>query len=266
MSGKAIVAALVLSVCSVISYADEPLMESQWNGKKVVYLGDSITDAAHVGCTKNYWGFLQDFLGIIPAVYGINGHQMSRVPGQIDRMQAELGDGFDAVMIFCGTNDFNASVPVGEWYTEKMDSVVIGGPRTVLRKHREHIMDNSTFKGRINIVLSRLKTAYPDRQIILLTPIHRAYAKFGPDNIQPDESWANEAGFYIDDYVQAVKEAGNVWAVPVIDVNSLSGLYPMSEPYLKYFANQETDRLHPNTDGHRRLALSIAYQLLGLWN
>ena len=250
--------ALALVICVKVS-AGTP----GWNGKKVLFLGDSITDACHVGCTKNYWGFLEDYLGIIPCVYGINGHQMSQVPGQIDKAAAELENGFDAIFIFCGTNDFNASVPVGEWFSEKMDSVVVNGKKE-FRKHRTHIMTPGTFRGRINIVLSRLKNDYPDKQVVLLTPLHRGYANFGQGNIQPDENWANGAGYYIDDYVTAVKEAGNIWAVPVIDINSLSGLYPMSKPCLKFFANSETDQLHPNTEGHKRIAQVIAAHLIAL--
>lgn len=32
---------------------------------------------------------------------------------------------------------------------------------------------------------------------------------------------------------------------------------------VRYFRNSETDRLHPGTEGHRRMAYSLAYQLLG---
>ena len=36
------------------------------------------------------------------------------------------------------------------------------------------------------------------------------------DSVQPDENYQNSCGEYVDAYVQAVKEAGNVWGVPVI--------------------------------------------------
>ena len=90
--------------------------------------------------------------------------------------------------------------------------------------------DDRTFRGRINCVLSYLKTNYPTKQIILLTPIHRGYAKFGDNNIQPDESYPNGIGLYVDEYVKAIKEAANVWAVPVIDLNSISGFILSSTP------------------------------------
>lgn len=240
-----------------------PEIVSQWQGKKVAYLGDSITDK---NLFKNenyrtYWSFLQDILGIEPLVYGINGQQMSQIIAQAQKLEAENGQDFDAIMIFMGTNDYNASVPVGEWFTEKVVTVNADG-NDVPRLHREPVMSNDTFKARINMAMAYLKKHFPTKQIILLTPIHRGYAKFGDRNVQPDENYANGVGSYIDEYVQAIKEASNVWAVPVIDLNSISGLYPLESEQLSYFKNKETDQLHPNITGHRRMAYSIAYQLL----
>lgn len=123
-------------------------------------------------------------------------------------------------------------------------------------------MDGNTLKGRINIAISTLKHMFPQKQIVLFTPVHRAYAKFGEKNIQPAECYPNRLGLYIDDYVEAIKEAGNVWSVPVIDLNALCGLNPMIEEHVQYFANPETDRLHPNAKGHERIARTLMYQLL----
>lgn len=67
---------------------------------------------------------------------------------------------------------------------------------------------------------------------------------------------------YVDEYVNVVKEAANVWAVPVIDLNSISGLYPLLDEHAPYFHDAQTDRLHPNANGHYRMAKALAYQLL----
>lgn len=96
-------------------------------------------------------------------------------------------------------------------------------------------MTKDTYKGRINIGLSKLKQLFPDKQIVLLTPLHRSLAEFGETNVQPDESYQNACGEYIDTYIQAVKEAGNVWGMPVIDLNAVSGMNPMVEEQLVYF-------------------------------
>lgn len=88
-------------------------------------------------------------------------------------------------------------------------------------------MDKNTLKGRINIAMSKLKQMYPTKQIVVMTPIHRAYFGSSDKNIQPDEMYENDRGIFFDEYVKASKEAGNVWAVPVIDLNPLSGLFPI---------------------------------------
>ena len=119
-----------------------------------------------------------------------------------------------------------------------------------------------TLCGRINAVLAFLKEHYPTKQVILLTPLHRGYARFSDRNVQPDESFPNRLGLYADAYVAKIREAGSVWAVPVIDLNSISGLYPLADSHVRYFSDGQTDRLHPNAAGHERMARVLACQLL----
>ena len=198
-------------------------------GKRVAYFGDSITDPNIKASKVKYWGFLQQWLGITPYVYGVSGRQWNDILRQADKLKAEHGDDFDAILIFMGTNDFNNGVPVGEWYTETFDSVKVARHKPgemVQRRHRHFAMDKNTLKGRINIAMSKLKQMYPTKQIVVMTPVHRAYFCSGEKNIQPDEMYENARGVFFDEYVKAVKEVGNVWAVPVIDLNALSGLFP----------------------------------------
>lgn len=179
-------------------------------------------------------------------------------------MKSDGAEKIDAIMIFAGTNDYNGSVPIGQWYKYEEAEAPIANGKTQIRKRRIHIMDSSTFKGRINAAMAYIKENFPDKQIILITPIHRGFAKFGEGNVQPDESFPNRIGEYIDSYVDAVKEAGNVWAVPVIDLNSLSGLFPNTPSHAQYFHKKDTDLLHPNAKGHEKMASAIAYALLAI--
>lgn len=228
--------------------------------RQFVFFGDSITDPAHIGCTANYWEFLAKDLGITPLVYGVNGHQMKQLDGQAAKFAAEHPEGADAIFVFAGTNDYNSDVPLGEWFSETMEMTNHNG-REVRRRHRAFVYDDATFCGRINILMRRLRSQWPSTPVYLLTPIHRGYAEFGPANIQPDESFANGAGLFIDDYVAAVKEAGNVWAATVIDINAESGLFPLFPEHAPFFHDAVTDRLHPSAAGHRMIASAIERHL-----
>lgn len=236
--------------------------------KKVGYIGDSITDPNCYGDNiKKYWDFLKEWLDITPYVYGVSGRQWNDVPRQAEQLKKEHGEEVDAIVVLMGTNDFNSSVPVGTWFAEKEEQVMAACGETKkleTRKRRVPIMTNDTYKGRINIGLSHLKKLFPDKQIVLLTPLHRSLAEFGEKNVQPDESYQNKCGEYVDAYVQAIKEAGNLWGVPVIDFNSVTGMNPMIEEQLIYFYDSGYDRLHPNTNGQERMAHTLMYQLLSL--
>lgn len=248
----------VLSGLFVASFLTEA-SDHPWKGAKVAYLGDSITDPNTLPDDTKYWGFLEEWLGITPYVYGVGGHQWFHIPGQADRLIEERGEDFDAIMIFVGTNDYNSSVPLGEWYSEEMVIVNADG-NMVERTRRTPVFGWDTFRARINTVVDALKRKFPKKQIVLLTPIHRAYAWFSDDNVQPAEDICNGCGEYLDAYVEAVKEASAIWSVPVIDIYSLSGLFPMHKEQKMYFPGG-TDWLHPNEEGHRRLAHCIMQQL-----
>ena len=97
-------------------------LQHPWKGKKVAYFGDSITDPNIKASKVKYWGFLQDWLGITPYVYGVSGRQWNDIPRQADKLKKEHGDNFDAILIFMGTNDYNNGVPIGDWYTETNDA------------------------------------------------------------------------------------------------------------------------------------------------
>lgn len=242
---------------------ESSILVNSWKGKRVAFLGDSITDSIHVGTTKCYWEYLAEWLDITPQVYAKNGNQWDGVLRQAERLKADNAE-VDAIIIFAGTNDYNAGVPLGEWYDYAQTETTVKGGFREVRACRTPQKNGSTFRGRINLVMDYLKTHFPEQQIIVLTPIHRGAARFSNQNVQPEEAFPNKLGLYVDAYVNTVKETANVWAVPVIDLNSLSGLYPMNNAHARYFHKEDTDRLHPNAEGHRRMALTLMYQLLAL--
>ena len=239
-----------------------------WKGKKVAYFGDSITDPRNKAASKKYWNLLQEWLDITPYVYAVSGRQWNDIPRQANKLKEDHGNDVDAIMIFIGTNDYNAGVPIGKWYVEKEEEVMAGihePKHLVKRMKRLPDMNKNTYRGRINIALDSLKRMYPTKQIVLLTPIHRAGFYANDKNWQPTEAYTNKCGEYIDPYVESVKEASNIWAVPVIDLNALCGLFPLNDAHAQYFNNADNDRLHPNNMGHKRMALTLMYQLQALY-
>ena len=234
-----------------------------WKGAKVAFLGDSITDPIHVGCKKNYWNFLIEDLKLDAKVYGVNGDTWKGIPNQVNRIHEAMADDLDAIFIFIGTNDYMGGVPLGELFEIKEEETNLwGGIRKM--KRRYFSKDPNTYRGRINIALEKIKTEFPDTQIILMTPIHRAFFTCSATNVQPPECFPNATGHYVDEYVDAAKEAAKHWSVPVIDLFGESGLLPMNDSYIKFFSNSKVDRLHPNTSGHRRLADLIEAKLNAL--
>lgn len=238
-----------------------------WQGKRVAYFGDSITDPRNKASNRKYWTLLEEWLGITPYVYAVSGRQWDDIPRQADALMKEHNHSVDAIIIFIGTNDYNNGVEIGEWFEEKEEEVMYahGQPKALTKRTRQYpCMDNNTYKGRINIALDKVKRMFPDKQIVILTPIHRAGFYANEKNWQCTEDYTNRCGKYLQDYVDATKEAANIWAVPVIDLNALCGLFPMHDESAKFFNKPDADRLHPNNAGHERMAKTLMYQLLTL--
>lgn len=264
-------AALTIGNVTINSFASDPVIVpekdvvrgSQWDGKRVGVLGDSMSDPRVKATEQRYYDYLQKLLGIDARQYARNGYQFAELLPLAEKMHTEQGDSIDAIFIWCGTNDYNASKPIGEFFSEEVQEVNVDG-EIVKRKHRTPIMTDSTFCGSINLVLSYLKDNFPEQQIVIFTPIHRGFAQFGSSNVQPDEMYANGLGLYIDDYAETLRQAGKLWSVPVIDFFGISGLYPVIESQDRYIADKTDDRLHPNDNGQYRLARTAQYQLLTL--
>ena len=239
-----------------------------WSGKKVVYLGDSITDPTQI--TRHghgvYWKYMQDLYGIEPLVYAVSGYQWDRIYPMAQKMHAEQGDAPDAILILLGTNDYNAGVPLGDWYEVAEEDVNRRGV-TIRQPRRKFAKNMGTFRGRINTVMEYLKTNFPSQQIVLMTPLHRGYANFGGSNVQPAEYFPNALGHYLEDYVKALREAADIWSVPLVDLYRDCGLYPSNPAYAGYFRDggeNGKDNLHPNGAGHLRMARTISARLRSL--
>lgn len=258
---------LSLMLCGImmLSASAQTLFTHPWQGKRVAYFGDSITDPNNKASDNKYWSLLSEWLNITTYVYGKSGRQWNDIVRQANQLYKEHTDSIDAIMIFIGTNDYNNGIPLGSWYSEKEEMVMYahGKPKAeTLRKRQYLCMNPDTYRGRINIAMDKVKRMFPTKQIVVLTPIHRQNFHRSDTNWQCSEDYTNQCGEYLQAYVDATKEIANIWAVPVIDLNALCGLYPMMDEYAQFFNDPATDRLHPNNKGHERMAKTLYYQLL----
>ena len=115
-----------LAAVSAISLAVSAA--TPWTGKKVAFLGDSITDPAQTNRPQRiYWQYLAEDLGLEPHGYAVSGYQWDRVYKAAQKMQQEMGGEVDAIVIFAGTNDYMNGIPLGEWYDVAEEEVYLKG-------------------------------------------------------------------------------------------------------------------------------------------
>ena len=207
-------------------------------GKKIAFLGDSITEGAGVADVKDtYWNLVGRLTGAECHGYGIGGTRIApqlqpSVEPRWDRYFASRVDEMipdpDIVVVFGGTNDFgHGDAPFGT-----MDD------RT-----------ESSFCGAFHVLLQKLIRKYPAAQIVVMTPLHRS---------SEDETGLNEFGVRrqcnLEGYVDAITAISGFYGIPVLDLFRTSGLQPRVDTLMERYM---PDGLHPNEAGAERIAKKL---------
>lgn len=204
-------------------------------GKKIVFLGDSITEGCGVADQSNNFINRIGRAGECREVknYGIGGTRIARQTNPTNERWdkdfclrvEELDEDADVVVVFGGTNDFgHGDAPLGSFED-----------RTVY-----------TFYGACHYLMNRLHERFPGKPIVICTPIHR----LTEDNTRGD---GNKAYHYapLSVYVNIIKEVAEYYALPVLDLWAVSGIQPKVDIIREKFC---PDGLHPNDAGHGLLA------------
>ena len=201
-------------------------------GKKVAFLGDSITEGVGASCYENsYTQVFARLSGAEVKNYGVSATRIARQKkfGNVGNdddfiMRADkMADGFDAVFVFGGTNDFgHGDVPIGAF-----------ADRT-----------EYTFYGALHVLINKLINKYPFAKLVFITPLHRL-----SENVT-----VNEIGIPcvpLKKYVEAIKEVAEYYSIPVLDLWGESGMQPVikivQETYMP-------DGLHPSDAGAKIIA------------
>ena len=135
---------IALSAICAIEAEAQTMFTHPWQGKRIAYFGDSITDPRVKAGNTKWWSLLSEWLQATSYCYAISGRQWNDIPRQTDALMKEHGQDVDAILIFIGTNDYNHAIPLGEWYDIEERDVTYtkkGVVMTEKRKHRQMSMD-----------------------------------------------------------------------------------------------------------------------------
>ena len=197
------------------------------NGKRVNFLGDSITEGIGVDRKEHiYVNIIKKRLHLEEVRnYGLSA---SRIAAQSGGYPAPFSlserfqhmDPADVVIIFAGTNDHaHGAAPWGSGAECRKD----------------------TFCGALHYLFRGLLTKFPDQEVIVMTPLHRE----GEDEVNPSTLKC------LEEYVMEIKKTAAYYAIPVLDLFQVSGIQPNLAIVKEYCC---PDGIHPNAKGHIRIA------------
>lgn len=220
-----------ISVTKVESDSEElkNIYNNRWSQKSWLTLGDSITKA------NGYQPIVKERLGFSKVDNkGINGQTMAYQ--KTNKSTYYIGKDinykqYDLVTIFIGTNDFR--------YNKK------------LGKLSNNEYDQATFIGAYQLLIEKILKSNKDIDLVLITPLQRSKDGY-------DINFTNEAGYKLIDYVNAIKDLGKKYSLPVLDLYSNSGF---TNNTLSVYTR---DNLHPNEKGYKIIAQKMYSFLLNL--
>ena len=210
---------------SVNSYLEKnPISFNQvWKGKKATFYGDSLTEV-NSQYTKGYHKWIQEILGLTSYEnYGVSGYKISDVYNKVNSTTATG----DIIFVMCGVNDENFSTPLG----------TMGDTAT------------STIYGSYDKLCSLLKTKYPTKIILFITPHYQT-------------RYPHNQGITSYEVSKAMKEVCEKYAINVYDNYAISGIYPQNDTNKNIFTK---DGCHWNDLGHEIVGKNLANYVLNTY-
>jgi lysophospholipase L1-like esterase len=209
----------------------QQLIEGSRTGKKVNFIGDSITSGTAKGKFVSYVSTVNRILKLSEARnYGISGGTIvSRNQGMDAKLRPvvtrwqDMHTDVDVIFMLIGTNDYATQVPIGS-----IDST-----------------STTDFNGSFNLVLSGLKESFPDTAIVVSTLLNRM--------AKPMATHPIPISVYNDAIIDRCRDHAitcyNLHEVPDLDLETdySQGLFRLTN-----------DGLHPNKEGSMVLGRYIA--------
>ncbi|MBO5883684.1 MAG: SGNH/GDSL hydrolase family protein [Clostridia bacterium] len=221
------------------------------NGLVINFLGDSITEGSGVSNIpeNRYDNRLKKMYDLkVVNNYGIGGTRLAHQEKPSENPRYDL--------CFCGrayNMDRNADMVV-----------VYGGVNDYIHgdAHFGTMEDHTpeTFCGAVYFLMKTLKSLYPEKPIVFMTPAHCNYNGMSDADISPRAMKKPDAQ-PLSAYVKAIKARGAELDIPVLDLFEALGIDPNKE---EDKARYTADGLHFNDDGQEILARTLGEFLLSL--
>ena len=220
--------------------------ESHWKGKRVGFLGDSITQNAE------YVNSYASLTGCTALNYGVSATHLARKNSSdndaFERRYIRIPKNIDMLVVFGGTNDFG--------HTTTADfGAFTDGPQT----------NRFTFYAGLHRLFKGLQERFPKIPVVIMLPIHHGTEIDVPEYVINSNKSFTEGtnpttGKTFREYVNAIREVAAYYSFIVLDAYSYSGLSPMTEigSENRVFFR---DGLHLNAAGGERLARWMYPQL-----
>ena len=213
-------------------------------GKKVAFLGDSITEGSGVTDVANnrYDNRLKKLCGFDTVYnYGIGGTRIayqskpSETPAYdlyfCGRMYKIAKDA-DIIVVYGGVNDYiHGDAPIGEY-----------GDSTP-----------STFCGAVRFLMSNLLERYPQAKVVFLTPAH-CCRPIGSDKFPSPRPMKLPDALPLIGYIEIIERTAKEFGIPVFNMYENLGIDPNNEDERERYT---VDGLHFNDDGHAIIAEKV---------
>ena len=247
---------------------ENPLPVDYFEGKKIVTLGDSITQGVGLSDPNNeYYGKLvADALGMSAINKGVSGSGYcsgGAMSTNKTLTEKNIKDA-DIVTILLGVNDWDWAVKDGFWkgepgyYDENQTYYQLGEPEST---------DTSTFYGALkawceNIEKLRQTEGFENKEFIVITPLITSWNVSMGSKRDWNQSKLNVHGHTLRQYCTAIMEVCTEYDIPVFDANMFSGIY-YNSPEDNNVELTGGDGVHISAAGHALLAESLSEFLLG---
>ena len=216
-----------------VAYAYEVSTEnvSQYT-KSVAFIGDSMTagllndgNGTISATARGFANILGDNMAVNVINYGKSGSRFTEgITKSLRSIASELpADTYDMIVLLGGVNDYHSR---GTAFGSIDDET------------------SGTFYGAVNLTFKALTEKYPDKPIVVLTPLNSTSTDSDDGGINPT------TGKTLDDYVAAIEEVcaqyDNIY---IIDTHTWShNNLPCDDATLM------PDKLHPTVAGHQKIA------------